>query len=104
MEKRATDFKLPQIRKSQKDEFKTMSRTVGEGSTALRVRPGSSNKVQDLEKKLFSKLDSYEGGSKKTIVKKLARSSKQIETECSTGTESTPEGYEKMQRSTSVSI
>ena len=77
-----------------------MSKTGIDTTTSRLARPSSSNKVQDLEKKLFSKLDSYEGTSKKTISKRTGKSSKQIEQECSTGTESTPEGYEKMQKCT----
>lgn len=36
-----------------------MSKTATEASHTLKTRPASGTKVQDLEKKLFSQLDSY---------------------------------------------
>lgn len=56
-----------------------MSKTSGDSLNTIRTRPASSTKVQDLEKQLFSKLDSYEGGSKKQIAKRGGKSSKLIE-------------------------
>ncbi len=67
-----------------------MSKTGIDSRGSARVRPASSTKVEDLEKKLFSKLDLYEGGSKKNTMKRGAKSIKQIDNECSTGTDSTP--------------
>lgn len=75
-----------------------MSKTGIDSRGTARVRPASSTKVEDLEKKLFSKLDSYEGPSKKSALKRGVKSIKQIDNDSSTGTESTPEGYEKMQK------
>lgn len=42
----------------------------------VKNRPASLNKVEDLEKKLFSKLDAYETVNKKVSSKKTIRSRK----------------------------
>lgn len=60
-----------------------------------KLRPASLNKVDDLEKKLFSKLDAYEAVSKRGT-KRASRKSKLGESE--NGISGELEGYEKLQK------
>lgn len=53
----AKHIKLPVIQHRKIDSSRIMSSTMPENS---RIRPASLQKVENLEKKLFDKLDSYD--------------------------------------------
>lgn len=55
-EKRNSQIKLPAINHRKGDSSRVLSITMPDN---CRVRPSSMHKVEDLEKKLFDKLDSY---------------------------------------------
>lgn len=48
-----------------------------DSNCTLKTRPASSNKVDDLEKKLFNKLDAYENVSKKCLGKRTKKDGKE---------------------------
>lgn len=60
------------------------------------MRPASSNKVEDLEKKLFNKLDAYENVGRKKITKKVAKIGR--EPSMDNALTEGQEGYERMQK------
>lgn len=57
MERKSNEIKLPAIQLKGKEALKILSSTMPENGS--KNRPASLNKVDDLEKKLFSKLDTY---------------------------------------------
>lgn len=57
MERKNNELKLPVIQPRTKDSSKVLSNTMPDNG--IKMRPASLNKVEDLEKKLFSKLDAY---------------------------------------------
>ena len=69
-DRKSAELKLPAIQTKTK-ESKLLSSTLPESHA--RLRPASLNKVEDLEKKLFSKLDAYEAVSRKGGSKRIKR-------------------------------
>ena len=71
-EKTSHHLKLPAIQHRKGESSRILSSTMPDNS---RIRPSSLQKVDDLEKKLFQQLDSYEGimkkGNKRNSKKKL---------------------------------
>lgn len=57
MERKSNEIKLPVIQLKGKDALKVLSSTMPDNKN--KNRPASLNKVEDLEKRLFSKLDAY---------------------------------------------
>lgn len=74
-----------------------LSKTISDNNYTPKLRPASSNKVEDLEKKLFNKLDAYENVGRKKITKKVAKIGKESALDGNVGTEG-QEGYERMQK------
>jgi hypothetical protein len=74
MERKNNELKLPTIQTRGKDSSKVLSNTMPDNY--VKTRPASLNKVDDLEKKLFSKLDAYEAVSKKSTNKRMSRKGK----------------------------
>ena len=69
-DRKSAELKLPAIQSKPK-ENKVLSSTLPDNHA--RLRPASLNKVEDLEKKLFSKLDAYEAVSRKGGSKRMKR-------------------------------
>lgn len=63
--KKPSEFKLPEIKKNPKESVKQLSKTAVDPNATPKTRPASSQKVEDLQKKLFSKLEDYEHVPKK---------------------------------------
>lgn len=55
-EKRGSQIKLPAIQHRKGESSRVLSNTMPDN---CRIRPSSMHKVEDLEKKLFEKLESY---------------------------------------------
>ena len=97
MQKKEKEFKLPTIPTRSKGTSRVLSNTMPENMTKL--RPSSLNKMEDLEKKLFNKLDAYESTSRKAIGKRMSKARKVGEGENVKKESIEGDGYEKMQKS-----
>jgi hypothetical protein len=74
MERKNNEVKLPAIQSRVKDNSNVLSNTMPDNTA--KTRPSSLNKVEDLEKKLFSKLDAYETFGRKGTSKRASRTRK----------------------------
>jgi hypothetical protein len=92
-ERKNNELKLPAIQPKPKDTSKVLAATMPDNGT--RLRPASLSKVDDLELKLFSKLEAYEAVGKKGPGRK-ARKGRVGE-----NGDGEAEGYEKLQKRTS---
>ena len=88
---------MPQIKKTHKESSILPSKTVSDNTYTPKSRPASSNKVEDLEKKLFNKLDAYENVGRKKMAKKVAKIGKESSLDSNAMLEG-QEGYERMQK------
>lgn len=69
MERKTNDVRLPAIQIKSKDSSKALSNTMPEHANKFRA---SLNKVDNLEKNLFSKLDAYETAARKSKHKRIS--------------------------------
>jgi hypothetical protein len=61
------------IKKPRKESSAQLSKTTPDNNYTPKLRPASSTKVEDLEKKLFNKLEAYESGGRKKLTKKMGK-------------------------------
>lgn len=94
---------MPQIKKTHKESSILLSKTISDNNYTPKLRPASSNKVEDLEKKLFNKLDAYENVGRKKMTKKIAKIGKEPSIDSNAMTEG-QEGYERMQKRSNLVI
>lgn len=71
-EKFSRPIKLPTINSKKGESSRVLTSTLSENP---RIRPSSLHKVDDLEKKLFDKLDSYDHIQSKNMKKSTKKKS-----------------------------